>query len=439
MPAIVKILIVFAAMLFLARLRIPLGLALVVGGVGLNVWAGQTFPAALGNLGRSLAGSDLWLLLVITVLIEMSRFMTEGRNAEALTAAARRWGGRHGRAATFMALPAVIGLIPMAAGALVSAPFVQQAGAGTDRSADWKSAVNYWFRHIWEFWWPLYPGVIVGMSIFGMDAWQFITALIGYTPVAAAGYCFLIRPHAAGLAQPAVPPDGSNRRAFLVLSPLLVVVTAMFLLPYPLRLLLPGVPPPTRKMLAMLIGLAAGLGVILVVERRSRLSAPAGADPAALHRRMFSTLFEPGSVNIMITLAGGLLFKSLLDRSGLLPEASRELVASGIPVVAAVASLPLLAGLITGMSVGYAGTAFPLVVGLMNVPGSALTPWATVVLACGFGYVGMMLSPVHLCLLASRDYFKSDLWSVYRHLWPCALTVTVFGLAAHALLRLAGW
>jgi integral membrane protein (TIGR00529 family) len=435
MPALAKILIVFAGMLLAARLRLQLGIALVLGGLTLNFWAGLPAAQAAANLGQALHDPDLWLLLVITLLIELCRFVTEGRNSRELLAAVQRWGGRHGRAATLIGLPAMIGLIPMAAGALLSAPFVRQASEGTAHSAEWKSAVNYWFRHVWEYWWPLYPGVIVSMSILGIDTLRFISVQWLYTPVAlAVGYFFLIRPHAAGLAQVTVPAEGSNRRALFVMLPLLVVVASMCLLPMPLRLLLPSVSASNRRLIAVMLGLAIGLAYIFVDERRSRQS---GQAPGT-GRRMFSTLFERNSVSIMITLAGGLLFKSLLERSGLVPQASRDLMAAGVPVVATVAALPCMAGAVTGMSVGFAGTAFPLVAGLMNAPEADLTPLATLVLAYGFGYVGMMLSPVHLCLLVTRDFFKASLWPVYRHFLPCIATVAAYSLLAHLVLRRLG-
>ena len=176
MPAIGKILIVFASILAVARLRVHLGPALVLGGCALNLWGGLSIKETTVNLGRSLVSPELCLLLLITaMIIELGRFITQDRNATAIVAATRRWGGKHGRAASLMALPAVVGLIPMPAGALFSAPLVQQAGDGVELSAEWKSAVNYWFRHVWEYWWPLYPGVIIAMQSFDMiETWRFV-------------------------------------------------------------------------------------------------------------------------------------------------------------------------------------------------------------------------------------------------------------------------
>ena len=49
-------------------------------------------------------------------------------------------------------------------------------------------------------------------------------------------------------------------------------------------------------------------------------------------------------------------------------------------------------------------------------------------LAYTFGYIGMMVSPVHLCLLVTKDYFKAGLLRSYRYLVKPALTVLVAAL-----------
>ena len=43
----------------------------------------------------------------------------------------------------------------MPAGALFSAPFVAAVDEGGELESSHKVAINYWFRHIWEDWWPL--------------------------------------------------------------------------------------------------------------------------------------------------------------------------------------------------------------------------------------------------------------------------------------------
>lgn len=45
---------------------------------------------------------------------------------------------------------------------------------------------------------------------------------------------------------------------------------------------------------------------------------------------------------------------------------------------------------------------------------------AYMMLAMAGGFVGVLLSPLHLCLLLSNEYFDTGLRQVYRHmLFPC--------------------
>jgi len=445
--AIVKILFIFAAVLILNRLKVNLGLALIIGGLGLNLWGGVTVSTTFSNLCNAFLNSELWFfMLVMALIMEVDHYMTEDRNSVEIVAATRRWGGRHGRAFTLVSLPAVMGLIPSPAGALFSAPFVEQASGKNEGSPEWKAAVNYWFRHVWEYWWPLYPGVIIAMSAFSMiPAWQFVSVQMPFTILAMVlGYFFLVKSHVSRLAGISGDTKGDNRRALFLLMPLVIVLASLFVLPLPLSKLLPGMSVQVRKLFAVVIGLVAALLLIVWDGRSQRqnttLAEGGTGEPGSRKtRKMFSTLFEKSSLSIQFSLVGVLVFQFMLEKSGLLPTAGKELVSSGIPLVIAVAVLPFLGGMVTGIAPGFSGTAFPLVVGLMNTQGSGLTPCATLVLGFGFGYVGLLLSPVHLCLLVTRDYFAAQFAGIYRQILPGVVVILIYSIVAHTILRLIGW
>ncbi|OGV67358.1 MAG: hypothetical protein A2283_09115 [Lentisphaerae bacterium RIFOXYA12_FULL_48_11] len=435
--AVIKILMVFAAVLILNRLKLNLGMALILGGIGLNLWGGLTVQITVSNLGNAFLNTELWFfILVMALIIEVDHYMTEEKNSAEIVAATQRWGGKHGRALTLMSLPAVMGLIPSPAGALFSAPFVEQASGREDGSPEWKTAVNYWFRHLWEYWWPLYPGVIIAMSVFSMiPSWQFVSVQIPYTILSITlGYLFLVRSHIPRLAGISVNTEGDNRRAFFLLTPLLIVLASLFVLPLPLSRILPGMNMQVRKLLAVVLGLVMALLLIVWDGRRGK-----GGPTVSTGRKMFSTLFTRSSLSIQFSLVGVLVFQFMLEKSGLLPAAGKELVSSGIPLVIAVAILPFLGGMITGIASGFTGTAFPLLVGLMNTEGSGLTPLSTLVLGYGFGYVGLLLSPVHLCLLVTRDYFSATLSKVYMQLLPGVAVILIYSIVVHFVLRVLGW
>ena len=438
LPAIVKIAVVFSGLLLALRLRVTLELALLAGGILLDLWAGRGPWQTTRDFASGFADPELWMLMLMTLLIvEVARFMTAKENADELLGMTVRFGGSHGRMVSLMALPAVIGLVPMPAGARFSAPFVEQMAAARD--AAWKTVVNYWFRHIWEYWWPLYPGVMLAATLFRMNMSRFTATLFLFTPwTVLAGYLLLVRPHRHALKVDASALPPSQGRQAIVLAPLATVLAAVFLLP-----LLPG--PWHRhgstaaKLLPAIFGLAAALVIVFADElrtarRRTRRTAaapwwPRGFGTATVSRR---------STGVFLSLLGVMLFKHMLERSELLGEAARQLNTAHVPAMLAVMLLPFVAGLVTGLTVGFVGTSFPFVIALMHASGSGLTPLATLFLAYGSGYVGLLLSPVHLCLLLSREYFQAPFRGVYRLLAAPSLLVFLFALAGYGVFTWLG-
>jgi integral membrane protein (TIGR00529 family) len=422
--AIAKILIVFFGVLAVSRMRVPLGVGLIGGGLALDLWAGKTIQALPADFWQALIRPELWLLVItITLIMEIGHFMSSDENGKAILSLARRYGGRHGQAVSLVLIPAAIGLVPMPGGALFSAPLVEKTAENSSSSPEWKVAVNYWFRHILEYWWPLYPVVIVTLSIFTLQTWKFMLLQVPFTIVSlGAGYFFLLRSHRFSLT--ADIPDEENPPSILrVMLPIVIIVLAALTLPGLFHKMFPGLNPASWKLLAMLTGLLVSLGIIW-------------SDRQNLSRKMFSDFASRKTMNVFITLAGVMIFESLLDSSGLIPLAGRELSRSSVPMALIIAFLPFLAGLVTGIAIGFAGAAFPIVVGFVSAADVSIQPMAALVLAFSMGYAGMMLSPVHLCFLLTVDYFSASYIKVYKYLVPCVLTVMAFGIFLYQMLQM---
>ncbi|MDX1776729.1 MAG: DUF401 family protein [Desulfobulbales bacterium] len=423
--AVAKILLVFFGILLFNRMRIPLGVGLLGGGLVLDLWSGKNLHSLPADLWHALMRPELWLLAItITLIMEVGYFMAYDENGKAIVAMARRYGGRHGQLVSLVLIPAAIGLVPMPGGALFSAPLVGRAAENSSNSREWKAAVNYWFRHILEYWWPLYPVVIVTLSIFTLQTWKFMLLQIPFTFVSlGAGYLFLLRSHTFSFTPEEREEENSIPSIVQVLMPIVIIVLATLLLPGMYRKLLPNLNPASWKLISMLTGLLISLLLIWLNRKSSS-------------RKMFSGLATLKTINVFITLAGVMIFESLLDSSGLIPLAGRELSYGQVPVALIIAFLPFLAGLVTGIAIGFAGAAFPIVVGLISAGEISIQPVAALVLAFSMGYAGMMLSPVHLCFLLTVDYFNASFIKVYRYLLPCAAGVMASGVLFYLLLQI---
>ncbi|HBI15121.1 MAG TPA: hypothetical protein DDY20_06350 [Desulfobulbaceae bacterium] len=425
---VVKILLLFVLILAVNRVRVHLGLALVIGALIIDFWAAKPPAAVWSDLAGSLAHAELWLLVLnIILILEFGYYLSHPPNSALILAAARRFGGRHGRTLSLVLIPAIIGLVPMPGGALFSAPLVGETLREKELSSPWKTAVNYWFRHIFEYWWPLYPVVIVTLSMFSLKSWQFFALQIPFTLVSlTVGWFVLLRRHVHVLADEVQAAEEADNRLLTLLLPLALVVFCTLFLPPVMRLAVPGASSAATTLLAMLAGLIFSLLLIAWTSRQDRAF------------RLFSHLLSGRTADVVFTLGGVMVFQAMLNASGLLPEAGRQLGNSLVPIEVVVAFLPFLAGLVTGIAIGFAGPAFPLVLGLVSV-NPHLSQASALVLAFSMGYAGMMLSPVHLCYVLTRRYFISGLFPSYVYIIPCTLAVVGWGVLMHILLRLMGW
>jgi len=78
-------------------------------------------------------------------------------------------------------------------------------------------------------------------------------------------------------------------------------------------------------------------------------------------------------------------------------------------------------GFATGISMGFVGISLPLLVPFIAL-GSQVNGYA-LMLAYMSGYVGVLLSPLHLCLILSTEYFKASFAKVYKLLLPPLLAI----------------
>jgi hypothetical protein len=122
-----------------------------------------------------------------------------------------------------------------------------------------------------------------------------------------------------------------------------------------------------------------------------------------------------------------MVFKGVMNDSKAVIEIRNELLAYRIPVMMVIVLMPFLSGLITGIAIGFVGTSFPLIIPMFPTT-DLFTYLSWAALAYTFGYMGMMLSPVHLCFLVTKDYFKAGLARSYQYLFLPVLAVLMTAL-----------
>ncbi|RLA84234.1 MAG: TIGR00529 family membrane protein, partial [Deltaproteobacteria bacterium] len=194
LPVLIRVFVVFALILFLNRKRVPFFLCLFLGALLLGLWMRLRPVSLLLMILKDITSSQsLWLASIIAAILTLSNLLERAGQLSRIVEAFDRLS--HSRKFTTLAMPALIGLLPMPAGALVSAPMVQESYPLRGGDPELKAAINYWFRHLWEYWWPLYPGVILAISLLRVETWKFVLTQMPLTAGAITGGLIFIARH----------------------------------------------------------------------------------------------------------------------------------------------------------------------------------------------------------------------------------------------------
>jgi len=403
--------VVFCLVLILNRLRFQLSLSLFIGSLALALMAGMT-PLAwiLGALNTVISPQTLILAAIVGLILVMSRLMEDSGHMKRFVESFARLSGDARIVSS--AMPALIGLLPMPGGALFSAPLVETSFQDRPVSREKKTVLNYWFRHLWEYWWPLYPGVVLAIALLEVDISRYMTFMAPLTLITVlAGIIFILRPLGSMTIQRDSQTTWPEVRHFLFeMMPILVVVIVILLI---------GA---LRRVLGLfdihfnLIGGSAILPGILVailwvcVVNKIPLN------------RFKQAVTAKGILPLVLLIIAIMIFKGIMTESQIVTEIRNELTAYNIPVLVVIMLMPFISGIVTGIAIGFVGTSFPLIIPLFH-NAESMDYMLLAALAFTFGYMGMMLSPVHLCLLVSKDYYKASLMKSYRYLVPPVVAV----------------
>ncbi len=400
MIVLLKIVFLVAILLVLIRLKVDLGLALFFTTALTALLFRMEWPDFRRSIVRgAVSGETLELVGIIVLVLFIGEFLQKGGSFRIMVEGLKNL-VRDDR--LILAIPAAfIGLLPMLAGAMMGAPIVDEAGRRFELSPASKTFYNYWFRHVWEYWWPLYLNIILAAAIFQVPIKRISLYQFPFTFAALGAGLFILFTRI-----PKPPSENRGPRKWrdvgLVLLSIWPIVLAILLI--------------FVGRLNMLLALA---GAAFLTQVLSRLDL----------RRRFEILKASLSPKIMWLIVSLMIFKNVLEASGALDAVVRVIPPKGISSYLLLFSAPFLVGLLTGVNQAFVAISFPLLVPIIGTgrPDMILMTFAYV-----SGFCGILLSPAHLCLALTADYFKAEMKDVYRILvWPVAV---IFGAALLELL-----
>lgn len=293
-------------------------------------------------------------------------------------------------------IPAIFGVLSMPGGAILSAPFNEPEADRLGLKPEERTFVNIWFRHVWYWASPISPTTFLAVSMAGLALRDFIVvnAVLFF---AAWGVGFF----ATRKYLPPVPETRTTARNYgAVLRGISPIVTA-------LTLSLLEVP--------VWLSVATGILVAFLVQRATR-------------QTIWKSLTKGISWQISAAVFATLYFRYMLTTTGYVTILLQDVIGSGVPLVILLILVPLLIGSISGMPTMGIGIVFPLLLPILpevNI--------ATVTIIFAGITTGYMASPLHLCLVLTNHYYRSNLKQVFRYLLPATFTLYGIALTYHLL------
>ncbi|MGI1659230.1 MAG: DUF401 family protein [Desulfitobacterium sp.] len=392
--AVAKLLIVFVIMMILLWRKIPLVYVVIGASAVLAFLFGTDLPGfakMVWDATKDPSTIEIEVILTLIMILELI-LRKQGyleRMLNALTSLIKD------RRIVMAIIPAFIGLMPSAGGALFSAPLVEQA-VGKSVSAVNKTFINFYYRHIWEYFLPIYTGVLLVSNITGIPLPRVLMGLMPFgLLVILLGLPFLFRIKVdEELAEVTEPPQAATLKkgakgyrlksikdVFFSTLPVLAVVGLVM-----------AKAPITLAIAAVLI--------VLILKHRFTLS------------ELLQIARKAIVIKTLVMIWGIMLFKQVMETVGSFDELPNLLGTLPVPEFLIFALIAFFISFLTGQTGSYIGIAFPVVMAATG--GQVSLPLVTLVFMAGSA--GTMLSPMHLCLSLTVDYFKSDINKVLRML-----------------------
>jgi len=297
--------------------------------------------------------------------------------------------------------PAFMGLLPMPAGALFSAPMVEESSRNLKISTEKKTFLNYWFRHIWEYSWPLYPGLILTAAILNIPIRKIILVQFPLTLAAIfAGFLF-------GTKKISFSQNLANEKKERKIFQGIFIFTINM---WPILAIV---------FLALIFKVELILALLIITGIFLTTAKIKGSKIAQALKKSFSW-------EMLFLIASIMIFKRILEISPLFSAIPTFFKSLGVSPLLFLFLIPFLIALLTGLTAAFVGITFPLLLPLICQSEPNLT---YVMLAYAGGFAGVLLSPVHLCLVVTVQYFKANLKKIYKMLLLPVTFVVLIALA----------
>ena len=397
MIEVIGLLVAFIGIFILRAREVQFYIAITLAALIIGVTSGKPITILFDVLTTTLSAYNTWNLVSAVVLITVLGYALQetGLMIRFIEGLSKVLPGN----IMLATIPALFGFLAMPGGALMSAPFIEPEANKLGLDPEAKTYYNVWFRHLLYWVNPIASTTIMvtTLSGFPINTWLrfqsplfFVMTAIGL--IASRG--FIKTPKKNGGVK------DLTLKSMIGGVPILVTVALTLL----------GAP--------IWASLLSGILVAMVLGRVS-------IDDGML-------MFRNGvRWELALSIISMLYLRDMIETTGSVTTLFEMVIESGVPVLAIAIIVPLFIGAISGSPAMGVGIVFPVLLPLLGELNIHLTSIVFLGITCTY-----ITSPLHLCLVLTNNYFRSDMNKVIKYLAPSSFALYLIGLAYHMFLYL---
>lgn len=394
MSDIIKLLTILSFIVLLLRRKYRIGIVLLSASALLALLYLMSPQEIILNISAAVSnpitiklGLSLIMIRVLEMILRENNVLTEMMEASKSLFRNRKL--------VIISMPMLIGILPSLGGAYFSAPMVNESTKGLKMSQEEKGFINFWFRHPWEYILPLYPGILLASAVSGVELRTLIIANLPFVVTMLLTGFFLSMRKVKGN----VEYTSVSRRGLYSFTPIILIVLLVMVFKVELHL----------SLIILVVGL-------FIFYRYGAI-------------KILKALKYGFALDVILLVLGVMLFKELMEGTGAVRNLGEFFVAKGIPIMPLLFLLPFVSGFLTGITVGSVGSTFPLLLHMLH--GS---PLGAVSFAFASAILGVLLSPVHVCLILTKEYFNADIWVIYKKMLPACAAIFLAAVIEYLIL-----
>lgn len=306
-------------------------------------------------------------------------------------------------------IPALVGLLAVPGGAVMSAPFIDQLGEKVKMNAGYKAAANTFYRHLSVFFNPLAPLLIIAadLSTLGfLPIMKFHLIPVIVTLIVSLVVINRFWPYASYKSELATNQGETHINHSFAKSLKNVLIT--------------GLPLITAIVLTIILEVNFIIALIIAIILTIILDYKG------------DRLLKKSDIKIILTRGINwrlgfsvytiMLFGAFVKDSGAIPMLAQIITNSNMPLLLILILSSVIIGFAAGHPIVGSAILYPIFLPLIGENAAYLSLILTGMM---FGYV---VSPIHLCLIVSNEYFRADYFEGYKLLFPLQAILMIAGI-----------